>query len=698
MSPETPTSKCSQCGKSFPANVRICPDDGTVLEHDTQTSQLGKVLDGKYRLDSFLSQGGMGGVYKATHVMLGKTVAVKLINPELVTSPEVVRRFQREARAATALNHPNIVAVFDLGQTAEGTLYIAMEFVDGPSLKSAITSGGPMAPARAVTLMRQIGNALSIAHRNKIIHRDLKPQNIMLARSDDGQEIAKLVDFGIAKTFDEATQLTMAGDAIGTPHYMAPEQAAGQPVDARSDLYSAGIILYEMLSGEVPFNDTSAPAILIKHLQEIPLPPSVKNPKVTIPPALEAIALKCLEKTPAARFQTADELCAALDQAATSIPGAAPGTSSMLSQATLPIAAAGTKGADDLKVAPAWAAATAPMAAAPAPAATARLAASPAGAQAAPATKTSGDTRPTVVPAAQQPPPVAAPGVHAEKPSSSKGLLFVAAVVVAMLGVAGYLYMQQQRDGQPPQATTAAENQSTAPAASPAMAPEQSAPSPGAPPVETASAPILTAPAAVVPPPTAQSPSAASAARPSPSSVVATPSPGPDRPAPAATAVAAPSAARPSPTTQSAPPTPTRGGGATVAAIPAAFPPNPAVFFQCQGAPEICSPLRTALDAELEKAKLPNVRSADRADITVMATASVLSETSNRQFGTNFTVRNYGIDVAGEAPKLGETVLMPPQGTVSFDQSVGAERANEKARVMASDIVQKLQAFAAKKK
>ena len=305
MSPETPTSKCSQCGKSFPANVRICPDDGTVLEHDTQTSQLGKVLDGKYRLDSFLSQGGMGGVYKATHVMLGKTVAVKLINPELVTSPEVVRRFQREARAATALNHPNIVAVFDLGQTAEGTLYIAMEFVDGPSLKSAISAGGPMAPARAVTLMRQIGSALSVAHRNKIIHRDLKPQNIMLARSDDGQEIAKLVDFGIAKTFDEATQLTMAGDAIGTPHYMAPEQAAGQPVDARSDLYSAGVILYEMLSGEVPFNDTSAPAILIKHLQEIPQPPSVKNPKVTIPPALEAIALKCLEKSPAARFQTA---------------------------------------------------------------------------------------------------------------------------------------------------------------------------------------------------------------------------------------------------------------------------------------------------------------------------------------------------------------------------------------------------------
>ncbi len=293
----------------------------------------------------------MGGVYTATHVMLGKTVAVKLINPELVTSPEVVRRFQREARAATALNHPNIVAVFDLGQTAEGTLYIAMEFVDGPSLKAAISAGGPMAPARAVTLMRQIGNALSMAHRNKIIHRDLKPQNIMLARSDDGQEIAKLVDFGIAKTFDEATQLTMAGDAIGTPHYMAPEQAAGQPVDARSDLYSAGIILYEMLSGEVPFNDTSAPAILIKHLQEIPQPPSVKNAEGDDSARSRGDRAQVSREEPGGALPDGfDELCVALDQAAASIPGAAAGWQS---QATALIAAnVGAKGADDFTVAP----------------------------------------------------------------------------------------------------------------------------------------------------------------------------------------------------------------------------------------------------------------------------------------------------------------------------------------------------------
>ena len=190
--------------------------------------------------------------------------------------------------------------------------------------------------------MRQIVSALSVAHRNKIVHRDLKPQNIMLARGGDGHEIVKLVDFGIAKTFDDATQLTMDGDAIGTPHYMAPEQSAGKPVDGRSDLYSVGIILYEMLTGVVPFDDTSAPAILVKHLQEMPERPSLKNPSAAIPAGLEAIALKCLEKDPANRFQTADDLAVALDEAAAAIPGAPAAIAAIQMQQTMPMAAATT--------------------------------------------------------------------------------------------------------------------------------------------------------------------------------------------------------------------------------------------------------------------------------------------------------------------------------------------------------------------
>src|SRR5207253_1566071 len=280
MAPELQTTPCPHCGTAYTSSTRICPNDGSVIEHVSPlVGHVGAVLDGKYRLDAFLSHGGMGAVYRATHVMLGKTVAVKLINPELVTSPEIVRRFQREARAANALNHPNIVSVYDLGQTSDGTLYIAMEFVNGPSLKSVIERGGPVAPPRTILLLRQVASALSVAHRHNIVHRDLKPHNIMLATAEDGQEVASMMDFGIAKTFDEATQLTMTGYALGTPQYMAPEQAEGRPVDARSDLYALGVILYEMLAGDVPFNDVSAPAILIKQIKDVPLPPSLKNPR-----------------------------------------------------------------------------------------------------------------------------------------------------------------------------------------------------------------------------------------------------------------------------------------------------------------------------------------------------------------------------------------------------------------------------------
>jgi eukaryotic-like serine/threonine-protein kinase len=307
---------CSTCGTRYGSTVRICIRDGTPLVAGrTDDPNLGKLLDGKYRIDAFISGGGMGSVYRATHVMLGKAVAVKVIRSELVTSDDVVRRFQREARAAAALDHPNIVTVHDLGQAEDGTLYIAMELIDGPSLKEAIRRDGPMPAARAVDILRQVAGALAVAHQNHIIHRDLKSQNLMLASDSSGAVTAKLVDFGIAKTFDEpAVQLTEAGFVLGTPHYMSPEQAAGKVVDHRADIYSLGVILYEMLVGDVPFGDAATTSILVKLMTEVPDPPSRRRTDVDVPPGLEAIAMRCLEKDPGKRFQSASEFAAALER------------------------------------------------------------------------------------------------------------------------------------------------------------------------------------------------------------------------------------------------------------------------------------------------------------------------------------------------------------------------------------------------
>jgi len=305
----------------------------------TQDQPIGKVLAGKYRIEGFLTQGGMGAVYRGTHEMLGRKVAIKLIKPELVTSDGVVERFLREARAASQLHHTNIVATYDLGQAEDGSLYIAMELVDGKSLKEVIKEAGPMDPERIVRLGKGIAAALALAHRNNIVHRDLKPQNIVVCKDHDGNEVPKLLDFGIAKTFEpDQAALTATGMVIGTPQYMAPEQAQGQDVDARTDLYALGVILYEMVGGHVPFRDTSVPALLVKHMQTPP--PPLKDLRSDTPPGLEAIVLRCLEKDPNLRFPSADALSEALDKALD--PSFAAETA--LSAAELPTRAVGGPG------------------------------------------------------------------------------------------------------------------------------------------------------------------------------------------------------------------------------------------------------------------------------------------------------------------------------------------------------------------
>jgi serine/threonine protein kinase len=705
MAQEQQTTRCPQCGKSFPATVKLCPDDGTVLEHaPPAATQVGKVLDGKYRLDAFLSKGGMGAVYRATHVMLNKTVAVKLINPELVTSPDVVRRFQREARAATALSHPDIVSVYDLGQTTEGTLYIAMEYVDGPSLKSVIESGGPVPVMRTLTLARQLASALSAAHRQGIIHRDLKPHNVMLARGHDGQEIAKLVDFGIAKTFDEGTQLTVAGFSLGTPQYMAPEQAEGRAVDARSDLYSFGIILYEMLTGEVPFNATSAASVLIKHIKEAPIPPSVKNPRVAIPPQVEAIVVRCLAKDPAERFQTADELGRALEESAVSLAG-----STAAIQSTLPMGIpSAVVGASNPATVPT--AVVLPSSAAP----TLR-------AQQAPPPQAPADTRPTAaaVPAAAGPAALAA-----SSRKSSASPVFVIFVLLLAAGAAAIIYLNYFRTPSSQSATTTPAGEP--PAASPAMAAQKEPPPPSQPPASGQGSASDGAASQTSPPHSSAATAAnaevstnqgASGARPEASSAGSS----------ARTAVAAsqksagwvlqdvPAQARQQPTGQArqqpagqarqesagrARPEPAgqaRQEPAAQAAT-AAFPESPVVFFQCAGASEVCSPLRAAVDEALEKGGLSSVRNAARANIAISSRVEILQQRVDRQFQTTFAVRNYSIEVSAETTSTSETVTMPPTTTLSFDPQFGSERSAEKARLVAGDIVDRIKAFVRRKR
>jgi serine/threonine-protein kinase len=674
--------------------VRICPDDGTVLEHPTIASaSTGVVLDAKYRLDSMIAEGGMGSVYKATHVMLGKTVAIKLIKPAIVTSPEIVRRFQREARAATALNHPNIVSVYDLGQTADGTLYIAMEFIDGPSLKSGIQAGRGIPAPRTIAILRQVASALAVAHRANIIHRDLKPQNIMLAKGHDGAEQAKIVDFGIAKTFEEGTELTMAGHALGTPYYMSPEQIEGKPVDARSDLYALGIILYEMLVGEVPFADQSTPAVLVKQLKERPAAPSIRNPSV--PPMLEAIALRCLEKDPALRFQSVDEFSIALGEASASLASneatptlpmrARSAASPSVEEATLPRQTTVTKAVPGS----ATPAAEPPMIA---------------------AVGADKGTRPTV---AGIPPPVPVPAA-AKRPMAP---LIVVLLLFGGLAAGSYLWWARQQPGaaipvqsaqaEPPSsvpamatppapATPQPNSQSAAPDTTPKEPQSQPSVAPSGEPAAAAAAKAAVSPSA--PPPFERTPPAAKGIAPVPPQKPAgvTNSATPSAPPRVGAPTSAPSA--PAPATANAP----AGASATVASppqpAPVGIPENAAVYFGCSGAPDVCAALRSAVSNAFEKSGIRSVNAAARADIAIGATAEALQQKVDSQFGTTFATRTYSIELTGEAPRAGDDVPMPGASTVSFDPSVGRERLDEKARVIASDIVDRVRAYVKKKR
>jgi serine/threonine-protein kinase len=254
-----------------------------------------------------IGTGAIGIVFKASHKDLGRTVAIKVLNPRYRDDADLLAVFRTEARAASQLEHPNVARVYDYGQEPDGLVYIVMEYLSGYTLGSVLDARHKLTAARAVDVMIQVCAGLSAAHDRDIVHRDVKPDNIVLvpAQDDEGRpvEIVKVCDFGIAAL---GTTRTDEGNAAGTPEYMAPEQTTGSRVTPSADVYACGCALYEMLTGQVPFTADQAYRILMKHRNEVPRPPSSIEP--TIPPALEAVILRCMEKAPERRYQSAREL------------------------------------------------------------------------------------------------------------------------------------------------------------------------------------------------------------------------------------------------------------------------------------------------------------------------------------------------------------------------------------------------------
>ncbi len=279
--------------------------------------EVGSVVDGRYRVEAKVGGGGMADVWLAEDAHLQRRVALKVLHRRFAQDREFVMRFQREAESAAGLQHPNIVAVFDRGDW-EGTYYIAMQYVEGPTLKQLIDSGITL--EQAVAVIRQVLQAAGYAHRQGIVHRDLKPQNVIV----DPEGKAVVTDFGIARA--GVSEITQTGSVMGTPHYLSPEQAQGFEVTAVSDLYSVGVMLYEALTGRVPFEGESAVAVAMKQVSQMPQRPSSIQPRVS--PALDAVVMRALEKDPGQRFQSADAFIAALDQAMREPGGAGRGTTS----------------------------------------------------------------------------------------------------------------------------------------------------------------------------------------------------------------------------------------------------------------------------------------------------------------------------------------------------------------------------------
>jgi serine/threonine-protein kinase len=293
---------------------------------DPNDAIIGTLAAGRYRILKLLGEGGMGRVYLAEHVAIEKRVALKILRAEFANKGEIVTRFQQEAISASRIKHPNVLDVFDFGQLENGCFFLAMEFLEGNDLADELSRRRVIETARGIRISLQICRALAAAHESGVVHRDMKPENVFLQRTADGEEIVKIVDFGIAQlrskdaeVVENKRRLTRTGMIFGTPEYMAPEQAGGKDADSRSDIYSVGIIMYEMFTGAVPFTGDTFLGVLSKHLANpTPLMREV-YPEIAISASLQAVIMHALEKEPTARYQTMLELAQAISASADAV-------------------------------------------------------------------------------------------------------------------------------------------------------------------------------------------------------------------------------------------------------------------------------------------------------------------------------------------------------------------------------------------
>ena len=510
-----------------------------------------------------------------------------------------------------------------------------MEFIDGPSLKELIRRNGPLTPSESIDILRQVASALSSAHRKQIVHRDLKSDNLMLA-TEGGRKVVKLVDFGIAKTFDESTQLTAAGYMLGTPHYMSPEQAAGKPVDHRADLYSLGVILYEMITGEVPFGDAALTSVLLRLATEVPPPPSARRPDRRVPPALDAVAMRCLEKDPERRFQSADEFADALERALAEIN----------SQPTMPRASIPT--VEETLVRPTD---RRQFAALPADSAE-RL------------------------PAAR---PRAGLDIAAWTNWRVVAVLLVLGAVAAAIVAGVRLSNDPQEEIRPSETiqrpVVASVPAPAPPAATPVLAVSE-ANIPSNPARVGRSAPIDNGPGRVPPQESASRPTAPSVGPPPftstpPQSEVTV---GQTPPATAPVIAPAPAPVAPAQPARSA----------------------PSVSVTCLGFPDVCGVIRSELVRALQADAFPVAGNQVGADIEITLNVAAVSERSSTQFGTPIITRTYSVELTGSSRST--ALVMPEPRIFEFDPLFGRTALQENARGLAAGAVEAVRTFTAKGK